>query len=128
MNSRLMSLNARYLTRVVAFADYPTMTTAAAAAFCDEAAIYRALAKVEDALGCRVYRRGCGGRGGRPRPPELNGRGKMLIRQFREILASYSALEECAGLPDGDFATPAARRKTAKLLDGLTQPAAGERH
>ena len=128
MNSNLLHLKPVYLIRVVSFADFPTLDAAAESAFCDVAAIYRALARVEGAVGFWIYRRGCGGRGGRPRPPELNARGRVVIRQLREILASYSALAELSGMPDSDFATPAARAKTARRLAVLTQPAAGERH
>ena len=128
MNSNLLHLKPVYLIRAVSFADYPTLDAAAEAAFCDVAAIYRALARVEAAVGFWIYRRGCGGRGGRPRPPQLNDKGKVVIRQLREILTSFSALGEIGGIPDSDFATAAARAKIAKRLAVLSQPAAGGRH
>ena len=137
MNSHLLQLKPAYLARVVAFGDALTLGGAGRICNCDEANIYRALARLEETLQCKIYKRGAGS--GRPgaanlsgrrcgRPAELTARGLAIVAHCRDILAAYAALLELGGMADECFSTPAKRRAVLRRISDMAQPAAGASH
>ena len=127
VSAKCLRLAPVVLARVVAFADSPSLAAAARVSHCDSSRIYSAVWAVERAIGFKVFIRGKGGRGNTNRH-SLSPRGVAVISALRDILGAYAALDGFAALPDSDFASAAARRKTMRRLASVAPHAAGVRH